>query len=433
MNRERLNILQIICHDLGRHLRCYGRSDVPSPNLDRLAATGVRFENCFTASPPCSPARACLMTGRYAHCNGQVGLAHRGFELPDDELTIVDHLNAAGYLTANIGLQHERVDPLKNRYQVDDHESVHCEMVADKVASFLADRGREKRLAFYLNAGFFEVHLPFSRDEYGADDPAAVTVPGWVPDNPGVREELARFNGAIGFMDEAVRMILDALRDCRLEQHTLVMFTTDHGTAFPRAKGMLYDPGIGVALIMRAPGSRAPSGTEIHELISSVDIAPTLLEAAGCPVPETMQGRSFFGLLTGAPYQPRDAVFAEKNYHDCYDPIRGVRTKRYKYLRNFEPRPKVVLATDMQRSSASDEVWPWANELRPPEEIYDLEADPHEMKNVADKPEMASVKADLSARLWRWMEETDDPLLRGPIAAPDGARVDPPDLPDEMS
>ena len=427
------NILHIICHDLGRHLHCYGRPDVSSPHLDQLAAEGIRFGNCFSASPPCSPARGCIMTGRYAHSNGQIGLAHRGFELPEREQTIADCLNAAGYLTANIGLQHERVDPVKNRYQTDDHESNHCEVAAQKAAAFLAERRGTPAPPFYLNVGFSEVHLPFTRPEYIADHPDRVSIPPWLPDNQGVREELARFNGAIRFMDEAVGLILRALDRAGLDQSTLVMFTTDHGMAFPRAKGMLYDPGIGTALVMRLPRGEGGRGLVRPHLLSSVDIAPTLLEAAGIPPPERIQGRSFLGLLTGDDYEPRDRVFAEKNYHDCYDPIRGIRTDRYKYLRNFETRPKIILASDMKRSSASDVMWPWAKEARDAEELYDLHADPGEMRNLAGRPEWETLRAGLAQQLHQWMVQTCDPLLSGPMAAPPGARVDPPDLLEEKS
>lgn len=424
---QQVNLLHIICHDLGRHLRCYGRADVPSPNLDRLASEGVRFANCFTVSPPCSPARGALMTGRYAHSNGQVGLSHRGFELPEHARTIVDYLNQAGYLTANIGLQHERKDPTKNRCQHDDHESNYCEVVADKAVAFLEQQAKQAGPPFYLNAGFFEVHLPFDRPEYTAGDPARVSVPGWLPDNEGVRRELARFNGAIRFMDQAVGSILAGLERTGLSENTLVMFTTDHGMAFPRAKGMLYDPGIGVALMMRMPPGRGPQGLAVHDIISSIDIAPTLLEAAGVSVPETIQGRSFFGLLTAGAYEPRLSVFAEKNYHDSYDPIRCVRTGRLKYLRNFERRRRIVLASDQKRSSAAQEMWPWAQRAREPEELYDLESDPYEMTNLAGQPDTTAILADLRDQVDRWMEETGDPLLAGPVAAPEGARVDPPD------
>jgi len=426
---SRLNILHIICHDLGQHLRCYGRPEVASPNLDRLAAEGVRFVSCFTASPPCSPARGCIMTGRYAHSNRQVGLAHRGFELPEEEQTVVDYFNAAGYLTANIGTQHERRDPIKNRYQFDDHESNHCEVVARKTVAFLGERARDPVVAFYLNVGFHEVHLPFTRPEYVPDDPDLVSVPPWLPDNRAVREELARFNGAIRFMDQSVGDILEAVDRTALSENTLVMFTTDHGMAFPRAKGMLYDPGIGTALIMRMPAGEGRSGLAATELISSIDIAPTLLAAAGIEPSGRVQGVSFLGLLTGESGGSRDCVFSEKNYHDYYDPIRCVRTSRYKYLRTFECRRRIAVARDMKRSSASAEMWPWANESRPTEELYDLTADPYEMDNLAGSPGLATVGDELSRRLSKWMEETADPLLQGPMAAPPGARVDPPDLP----
>jgi arylsulfatase A-like enzyme len=423
------NILHIICHDLGRHLGCYGRPEVRSPNLDRLAGEGVKFENCFTASPPCSPARGCLMTGRYAHCTGQIGLSHRGFPLPEEEPTLVDYLNEAGYLTANLGVQHERRDPRKNRYRVNDQASPYCEVAAAKAADFLAGRARSAGEPFYLNVGFFEVHLPFTREVYAPGDPAEVAVPGWLPDNRPVREELARFHGAISFMDEAVGVIVGALEAAGLEEETVVMFTTDHGMAFPRAKGMLYDPGIGVALIIRMAGGEGRAGAAAGELVSSIDVAPTLLELAGVARPEAMQGRSFLGLLRGERHEEREFVFSEKNYHDCYDPIRGLRSRRYKYLRNFEPRPRILLATDMKRSPASEEMWPWAKEPRPREELYDLERDPYEMENLAGGPEMGELKARLSAQLERWMEESDDPLRRGPVPAPAGAKVDPPDLP----
>ncbi len=429
MKRQWPNILHIIVHDLGRHLGCYRRTDVPSPNLDRLAANGIRFENCFTASPPCSPARACLMTGRYAHSNAEIGLVNLGFDLPEEERTIVDYLNDAGYLTANIGLQHERSNPLANRYQHDDHQSGACEVVATKAADFLKRQAKPREQPFYLNVGFFEVHLPFGRPEYVPGDPARVTVPKWLPDNSGVREELARFHGAISSMDAAVGVILDSLSEAGLDEETLVIFTTDHGMAFPRAKGTLYDPGIGVALIIRMPSETGPTGAVVDDLISSIDVAPTLLDATGSPLPETIQGRSFLPLLTGESHQTADCIFSEKNYHDCYDPIRCVRTARHKYIRNFEPRPKIILAADIKRSSSSREMWPWADQPREPEEIYDLQADPWEMTNLIGDPALASVRTELSERLDVWMRETGDPLLRGPVPAPTGAVVAPPDLP----
>lgn len=422
---DRLNILQIVPHDLGKHLHCYGRPDVSSPNLDRLAAEGLRFDRCFTASAPCSPGRACIQSGRYAHSNGQIGLTHRGFDLPEKELTITDHLNQAGYLTANIGFQHERKDPTRNRYQHLDLESQWCEVVAEKVAEFLAAQARRGDRPFYLNAAFREVHLPFDREVYFGIDPAEADVPPWLPDNQWVRQELALIAGSARWMDQAVGVMLDALARTGLDRNTLVLFVTDHGIAFPRAKAMLYDPGIETALIMRLPEAFGRSGVICEELISNVDIAPTLLDLVGAPTPDAIQGRSFRGLLAGEPYAPREEIFSEKNYQDIYDPIRCVRTARHKYVRNYEKRTRVTISMDqIWESTATLEMWPWASEWRPEEELYDLQSDPYEMTNLAERPEMGEVLEEMRGRLRAWMVETEDPLLTGRVPAPEGAQVD---------
>jgi len=425
------NILHIIVHDLGAHLNCYGRQDVSSPNLDRLAGKGIRFARCFTASPPCSPARGCLMTGRYAHANGLIGLTHRGFDLPDGERTIVDHLNDAGYLTAHIGFQHERSDPLANRYQYNDQESIWCQEVTPRAVSYIDRLATRREAPFYLNIGFQETHLPFDRPEYRPADPGDVVVPPWLPDNTWVRDELARFHGSIRCMDECVGSILETLASSGLDETTFVMFTTDHGMAFPRAKATLYDPGIETALIMRMPAGDGPAGVVAPELISSVDIAPTLLEIAGAPVPGAVQGRSFRGLLTGDSYEPRECVFSEKNYQDIYDPTRCVRTGRFKYIRSWTPQPRITISKDMiWESGVTRGMMPWAAEPRPAEELYDLSADAYETTNLAESPEAAGIRGYLRDRLEEWMSDTGDPLLRGDVPRPPHARVDDPYVPD---
>ncbi|HID29629.1 MAG TPA: sulfatase, partial [Desulfobacterales bacterium] len=253
------NILYIICHDLGQQLSCYGDQSVTSPNLDRLAEEGVRFENYFCAATPCSPSRGCIMTGRYAHNNGLTGLVNAGWDMPERETTIVDYLNEAGYNTYQIGFQHERRDPLKNRYKHSESDIAGCEVVADRVAEFLR-AAAVKEQPFYLNTGFSEVHLPFDRKEYVPDNPDDVYVPSYLPDNKYVRQELANFHGSIKFMDEAVGKIVRALNESQLGKNTVVIFTTDHGMAFPRAKSTLYDSGIKTALIMKFPEGMVKPG-----------------------------------------------------------------------------------------------------------------------------------------------------------------------------
>lgn len=399
------NILHFICHDLGRELGAYGNQTVPSPHLDAFAAESVRFNNYFAASTPCSPSRGCIMTGKYAHTNGLIGLVNRGWDLPEEQTTIVDCLNDAGYHTALLGLQHERKDPSKSHYQYTWLESADAMRVAGQLAEYIESVPEP----FYINAGTFEVHLPFTQDHYHFDNPEEVELPFYLPDNPDNRLERARFHGAIRYMDEAFQAILDALHRTGLDRNTIVVFTTDHGEAFPRAKSTLFDNGIGTTLLVRHPG--AQPGVR-DELLSNIDLMPTLLEAANVDVPPDVQGRSFLPLITGdGPYRPRDEVFSEKNFHDHYDPVRAVRTPKYKYIRSFKDVPAIALPKDIADSIASNTLRPEAGEPRAPEELYDLETDPHEEHNRIEDPGLAGIRAELSVRVDAWMRDTADPLL----------------------
>ncbi len=398
------NILHFICHDLGQELACHGNRTIPSPHLDAFAAEGTRFTNYFAASTPCSPSRGCIMTGKYAHSNGLIGLVNRDWDLPETETTIVDCLNTAGYHTANIGLQHERKNPDHNHYAHRWSESADAKKVAESVATHLENAPQP----FYINAATFEVHLAFDQPHYTADDPEAVTLPAYLPDAPENRLERARFHGAIRYLDEAFGAILAAIDRTGHRDDTIVVFATDHGAAFPGAKSTLYDPGIGTALLIRAPG--APPAVS-DALLSNIDLMPTLLEVVGLPVPEGVQGRSFAGLLGGGPHEPRAEIFSEKNFHDHYDPVRAVRTERYKYIRSFRAMPRLPLPADIQDSICAQALPADANDPRPPEELYDLVEDPDETTNRIGDPALNEVHRDLSARLDAWMKETDDPLL----------------------
>lgn len=413
----RPNILEIICHDLGRELPCYGRKAVEAPNLDRLAATGVVFTGHYASSTPCSPARGCLMTGRYAHESGLVGLAHKGWNYNEGERTLAHELADAGYRTLLFGYQHERKDdPAAIGYREAWTDSRDAHEVAGRAEAFF--RNEAARAApFYLNCGFFEVHWAWDDPKYEPADPKAVEVPGYMPDAEPVRAGLARFYGSIQYMDAAVGRILDALEASPVAPDTLVVFTTDHGIAFPRAKGTLYDPGVGTAMIARLPGGAA--GARVSALVESIDLAPTLLELAGAAVPARMRGASFLPALRGEAFGGKDAVFLEKNYHDWYDPIRAVRTRTHKLVRSFrEGVVRVPLSTDIARSRAARALRPDALAPRPPEEIYDLESDPAEETNRVNDPTLGDVRDELRGRLGRWMRQTSDFLLTGEAPPP---------------
>lgn len=414
------HIVMIDCHDLGRHLSCYGRADVPSPALDALAEDGVRFENGFCTSPQCSPSRAALYTGYYPHHNGMMGLAHAPFNwsLNDDQTHLAAYLQNAGYHTALAGSQHvthANEGDIK-RLGFDDVLPAHLAPdVAEQAVGFLE---RDHTRPFFLNVGLFEPH----RDDAGGfklfpPENAPSTLPPYIPDTPEARQEFGELHGMIRAMDDGVGRIVATLKRRGLLDDTWLIFTTDHGLAMPRAKCTLYDPGLETALIMFAPSLGLNGGRVITEPVSHVDLVPTILEWLGLDAPDDIHGRSYWPLLTGGQYQQREAIFAEKTFHTAYEPQRAIRTERYKLIWNAEVDVTNVPA-DIRHSAIYPQMIDLLTIERPPFELYDLRDDPHEMNNVAGNPTYHDIERDLRERLLDWMRQTDDPLLRGPVASP---------------
>jgi len=408
------NILFIICHDLGRHLACYGRAPIASPNLDRLAAEGVLFTNHFCTAPSCSPSRAAISTGRHPHSNGCMGLVgSQGWELPASETTMPEHLAGAGYTTYLFGMQHERPDrtTLGYEYVPSGLQNGRSESVAEAVTDFLK---APPSTPFFLNVGLFEPHRPFRAG--GVCQPNQAYMPSYLPDDSIVRQEMADFGELVRRMDAGVGTILEAVDAAGLRDNTLVVFTTDHGIDMPRAKGTLYDPGIESALLLRWPGHVQP-GAVCDELLSNVDVLPTLLGIAGVGIPDSVQGRSFRRLLEGDTWDSHSAIFAEKTHHCHYDPMRCIRTRTHKYIFNFGILRAIEIPSDGEMDTLSS-----VPELhvtrRPIAELYDLVNDPLEQHNLAGRPGNAELEANLRARLRAFLAETDDPLLDGILPIP---------------
>lgn len=414
----RPNILFFTCHDLGRHLGCYGHPTVPSPALDALAGAGLRCANAFCTAPQCSPSRASLHTGCYPHATGVLGLAHApfGWRLTPPTQHLAHRLNAAGYHTALIGMQHviARGDAAELGYR-----QIWPVAPAGEEATRAAAVLRELAGGppFYLEVGFEEPHRPYDFGGATPDATRGVAVPSYLPDVPAMRQEMAAFQGAVRAMDTAVGRILAVVDELGLAANTWVIFTADHGIAMPRAKGTLYDAGIEIALLMRWPERHLAGGT-VHPLVSNVDMVPTMLEGLGLPVPATLQGRSFWPLLRGGTYTPRTEIFAEKTFHTYYEPMRAIRTATHKYIVNFEVSTAVDVPTDVRTSPAYALLLPELDRERVPVELYDLAADPGERTNLAGQPAVAAIEDDLRRRLRAWMQETGDPLLAGPVASP---------------
>jgi len=241
-------------------------------------------------------------------------------------------------------------------------------------------------------------------------------VPPYLDDTPGVRQDIAMFHGAIRRLDDAVGTILSALVRNGLQERTVVVFTTDHGIAFPRAKATLYDPGIQTALVLRWPGGTA-GGQTIDEMVSNIDLLPSLLEGLGIATPGPVQGRSFWQLLSGGGYDSRAEIFAEKSTTP-EDVKRCVRTATHKLIRNYNEGPQLELPTDIEASLTRRDMGDAHLAPRPQVELYDLVDDPLEVRNLAGAPEVADVERGLVERLDQFLEETGDPVLRGPIPRP---------------
>lgn len=435
-----MNIIYIHTHDSGRYLQPYGYG-IPTPNLMTMAHEGVLFRQCYNAAPTCSPSRAAMLTGMNPHSSGMLGLAHRGFALNDPSQHLASYLRRNGYETALCGVQHEgRKDrPHELGYEriltqvemppasgTTGPEQGESRMRVDRVnARRVADFLREpKSRPFFLSFGMSSTHRPFPSQIHPDLNPDYMQPPRPLPDSPETRRDMAAFSTLARCADECVGIVFDALEDGGLVDDTFVFFTTDHGIAFPRMKCTLYDDGIGVALIMRFPHG-APRGRTIDALVSQLDIFPTLCEIAGIEKPVWLEGHSLLPLIHGKTNQVHDEIFAEVTYHAAYEPMRCIRTPRYKYIRYFDNFDRVVKPNIDDGASKQFLIANGLVEMRhdDAEMLFDLYYDPCERANLINDSQYAAIKHELETRLRRHMQETRDPLLQGYVPKPPGARV----------
>ena len=414
------NVVLIHCHDLGDHLGCYPGRLVDTPNLNRLASDGVVFDNYYAAAPTCSPSRGAMLTGLLPHRNGLMALASGGhWEVREDVPTLPEILRDAGYATASFGTWHISLNPLTRGIDVGD-EDARWDVASREACDYLASRPDGQ--PFFLMAGFREPHRPFAEPDSDASSPQDVRVPPYLPDVPETRVEMRRFCDDVRRMDRAAGRVLDALAKHGLDRETLVIFTSDHGIAMPLAKGTLYDPGIKIPLIVRQPGAR-DGGRRCGAMTSNVDLLPTILEAIGegHRAPPDLDGTSLWPFIAEGRAVGHSHVFAEQTWHDFYEPIRAIRTERYKVIRNYEAGMGIQIAADILPSATVDvmrdmlRAWP-----RPDVEVYDLEHDPTERRNLAGDAAYAAVQAEMLAQLDAMMERTADPILSGVVPAPVG-------------
>lgn len=436
---SRPNVLLITSEDNGPHLSCYGDANVETPNLDHLAAEGVRFERVYVATASCSESRSAIFTGLFPHQNGQIGLATHRYRMYQEFPVLPGRLADAGYRTGVIGKIHvnppaafegfAHVRP-KGMKVVNSFGARNVRSVAEAASWFMR---QDDPRPFFLMVNYSDAHLPFLRQQFGLPEeplePDSIEVlPSIGIDTQRIRRHVADYYNCLKRLDDGIGMLMAALEASGRADDTLVIYLGDHGAQFSRGKATCYESGLRVPMLVRWPGHTA-EGLVRRELAMTVDILPTVLEAAGVQSPgDHLAGRSLVPLFDEGSRPWRQSMFAE--YHGAfpavYFPQRVVRDDRYKLIVNLlQDRPNAVeqyytLQRICPTGASAEEITAAPETSRrayatwreaPPEELYDLEKDPYELNNLSGDHRYADVLDRLRAELLRWQKETNDPLL----------------------
>ena len=409
------NIVWIVGDDLGAELGCYGESQVHTPNCDRLASEGLRFERFFATASVCSPSRSAFITGMYQQSIGCS--AHRTHEkkpLPSGVHPLMYYFRKAGYFTSNGNGTPD------SKAAKTDYNFTHYSFDGTDWSQ------RNPGQPFFAQIQINEPHRPFVRDTENPVDPDNIKLPPYYMDHPILRKDWALYLKSIQRFDTKVGRILRRLDKEGLSENTIVFLFGDNGRPHFRDKQFLYEPGLRIPMIIRYPGYIAPGEVD-KGLHSAVDLAPTCLRMIGEPVPETMQGTPFLGEAC----RNRRFVYAARDRcGEAFDRMRSIRNERYKYIRNYFSGipynqwssykrlyyPGLLL---MERFHHHDKLTPeqqqFFSAFKPPEELYDLQNDPHELYNLVDNRHYSSILNNMRNRLRDWIEQTGD----DPEALPD--------------
>ena len=396
------NLLVVVADDHGwDDLACYGHPVVRTPNLDRMAREGVRFTYCFTTAPLCSPGRGAMMTGLYPHVSGVTKLVQgadaEGLSMRPDLWTFARGLKQLGYETAAARKWHlSTAGPTAHGF---DHAFPDRNSYLDQSVAFL-ERGHDTPFCLYFCPT--HTHRPYRQhDDFPyTPDEVAECLPPYLRDTPQVREHYAWYLAEVSAMDREIGRLLGALERAGELERTVVVYLTDHGPSMHRAKFSLYEWGTHSSLIVRGPGVSG-AGRVDTGLASTIDIAPTLLSLAGGRAPESCQGVDLLPRLTERGATPRRFVFSEHNERNRLTAVRG---ERFKLIRNHtrdEPLiwPQVIQNWQGMSEDALRQPYPLP---RPPEELYDLAADPLETRSLAEDPDYRSELEGLRGALDAW-------------------------------
>lgn len=428
------NVVIVVNDDHGLEAGCYGHPDVKTPHLDAFAADATRFQYAFCTSASCSPSRSVILSGLYGHASGQYGLAHadHNFHTRPFVVGLPNLLKAAGYRTLLAGKHH--VIPEE---QFAFEKTVNAKLnlrstveMSERVEQFLAEKDDRPFFVYYCPIDPHRAGKGYGNDRSYPGvtevtyDPAKITVPKYLPDLPETRADLADFYQAISRADQGLGRLIAALKKTGHYDNTLILVLADNGAPFPGAKTTLYEPGVRLPLVVRNP-EQPRQGVVSNDLASWVDIVPTVLDWTGAKPPRyPLHGRSLLPSLSGETTERRDVVFFSHTFHEVtmYYPTRGIRTRKYKCLFNIAHQLPFPSAADLWQSptwqaTLTRKLERYGERLtsaylqRPRYELYDLETDPGETTNLADRPEYAEVLADFQGRLEQWQRQTGDPWV----------------------
>lgn len=437
MGTELPSILWISCHDINPDLGCYdghwpGAEYASTPNLDHLATGGARYDNAFAVSPVCAPSRSAIITGMYPTAIGTMHMRSRAVP-PPEVRCFPEYLRAAGYYcTDNAFTDYQFQTPVTvwDECSPSAHWRDRPEPDQPFFAVFHALVSHESQI--YVEAAQHARNTAMLAPEQ-RHDPDLAPLPPYYPDTPPMREAWARYSDNVTAVDHWAGALLDQLDADGLADRTLVVFWSDHGRGMPRAKRWPYEAGLHVPLLVRWPGRIAPS-TVRTELVSLMDLGPTMLAAAGVPVPDHMHGRPLFDACGAFAARPRQRVFGHSDrMTSAVDTIRTVRDARFRYIRNIHPdRPYLQhqeycegFSTwrELRRLQYEDSLLRelggcgaaltaaqrgFLAESKPAEELYDVVADPHEVRNLAADPTLVDQLDRLRGALDAWCEQHGD-------------------------
>lgn len=439
---DRPNVVVILTDNMGRDAGCYGNTAIETPNIDALAGDGVKFENAFCTTSSCSPSRAVILSGLYAHANGMYGLSHayHHFSCFEDLSTLPAVLGSAGYRTGINGKLH--VSPPRTfpfDVKISESGARNTVEMAEESRDFIA---ADSEVPFFLHFCPWDPHRgrpfdawpdpnPFGNKPEGYEGvdqityaPEEVRVPSYLPDTPGTRAELAQYYQSISRMDQGVGRLVSILKEEGHYDDTLIIFLSDNGPAFPGGLATLYEPGMHLPLIIKPPQPENPGMTN-HAMVNWPSLTPTILDFAGESLEEAaFQEDSIKPILEEEHPAGWEEVYAAHNLHEItmYTPMRVLRGRRFKLIWNIAWEQEQPVPRDIWESTT----WQYLRRngietlgkrsmksfLRRPEfELYDLQEDPDEVNNLAEQAEHAERLKEMKAKIKSFQEDTEDPWI----------------------